>query len=83
VTSANRVNRLYLVRHGGQFSFTFKDLCPRIDLDWLRGTGYPNCAITEITVICYDGRLEGELVTWASYAHLSGLAANLVPGSPR
>jgi broad specificity phosphatase PhoE len=73
---------LVVVAHGGIFVVTLPDLCRGIDVEWLLSAGNNNCSITEILVSWRVGRLEGELLTWASYAHLSGAAANLVPGVP-
>ncbi len=73
---------LVVVAHGGIFTFTLKDLCHNVDVDWLFGQQNHNCSITEILVDHRDGRLEGELVDWASCAHLHGAAALLVPGIP-
>lgn len=71
-----------LVGHGGIFTLTLKDLCPAVDLDWLRRSESHNCSISEIMVTMRDGRPVGEIIRWASYAHLHGLAAELVPGGP-
>ena len=74
---------MIIVGHGGIFTFTLKDLCRNIDLQWLSKTANHNCSITEILIALRNGQLAGELVAWASYAHLHGAAADLVPGSPR
>jgi broad specificity phosphatase PhoE len=74
---------LIAVGHGGIFSFTLKDLCPNVDVSWLRGTVNHNCSITEVLVDQRNGRLTGELVTWASSSHLHSDAADLEPGTPR
>ena len=70
-----------VVGHGGIFTVTLPDLCPNVDLGYLRKENH-NCSISEIEVGWKDGRLECRLITWASYAHLHGLAAELVSGLP-
>lgn len=42
-----------------------------------------NCSITEIMTALQGERLEAELISWASYAHLHGTAADLVAGTPQ
>jgi broad specificity phosphatase PhoE len=74
---------LIVVAHGGILTLTLPDLCRDIDPEWLLRKANHNCSITEVLVSWHDGRLEGELLTWASYAHLSGTAADLVPGVPK
>jgi probable phosphoglycerate mutase len=69
-----------VVGHGGIFTAVLKDLCPAIDLDWLRDAESNNCSITDIAL---DDRLRGELITWGACEHLSGEAAALVPGIPK
>jgi len=72
-----------VVAHGGLFFCTLKDLCRDVDVAWLREQENHNCSITEVAIDVSDGRLDGKLITWASCAHLSGAAAELVPGVPR
>jgi len=74
---------MIIVGHGGIFTATLKDLCRDVDVNWLRGSASHNCSITEIMIRLLDGRLEGELITWASHTHLHGAAADLVPGIPQ
>ena len=71
-----------VVGHGGIFTFTLKDICRDIDLATLIAQPTHNCSITEIEMRQVDGRFEGVLKSWASYAHLSGEAASLIPGHP-
>ena len=71
-----------VVGHGGIFTFTLKDICRDIDLATLIAQPTHNCSITEIEMHQVDGRFEGVLKSWASYAHLSGEAAMLIPGHP-
>ncbi|HYN87229.1 MAG TPA: histidine phosphatase family protein [Ardenticatenaceae bacterium] len=64
-----------VVAHGGIFIAILKDLCRDLDPDWIRGSVKHNCASTELLLRREAGRLVGELVAWASCAHLSGEAA--------
>jgi probable phosphoglycerate mutase len=75
--------RILVVGHGGILTVTLKDLCPDLDVAWLRTTHWDNCAFAEIKLGRQDGRLEGRLLTWNSHDHLHGAAAELVPGVPR
>jgi broad specificity phosphatase PhoE len=70
-----------VVGHGGIFTVTLPDLCPNVDLGYLRTENH-NCSISEIEVEWRGGRVEGRLVAWASHAHLHGPAADLVSGLP-
>jgi broad specificity phosphatase PhoE len=74
---------LLVVGHGGIFTLPMKDLCPGVDVGWLVDHPNHNCSITEIEVETIAGRLRGHLVQWASYTHLHGPAADLVPGVPQ
>lgn len=73
-----------VVAHGGNLSLTLRDWCRAgdntIDMDWLKRRPTENCSISEILLERLDGQVVGRLVSWASYAHLHGEAANLVPG---
>lgn len=73
---------IVVVGHGGIFTFTLKDICREIDLATLIAQPNHNCSITEIEMRQVDQGFEGVLKSWASYAHLSGEAAALVPGHP-
>jgi probable phosphoglycerate mutase len=78
---AGRINQnIIVVGHGGMFTFTLKDFCRDIDLNWLRRVRNHNCAVTEVIVTRPNGKIEGELISWASHAHLHGEAADLVVG---
>ena len=83
--TASRANEeILIVGHGGILTITLKDLCPDVDVGWLRTTQWDNCAFAEIDLRRdQDGRLEGRLLTWNSHDHLRGAAAELVPGVPR
>lgn len=70
-----------VVGHGGIFTVTLPDLCPGVDMSYLR-TETHNCSISEIEVKWRQGRLEGKVIAWASHDHLYGPAAELVSGLP-
>lgn len=82
VTAGRRDEKLIVVGHGGNLTYTLKDLCPGIDVEWLRKTRWDNCAITEVELDRVDGRLEGRLIIWNYHDHLHGEAAELIPGVP-
>lgn len=74
--------KIMIVGHGGMFTATLQDLCPGTDRETLLKSFTGNCSITEIEMEPLDGTPRGRLIAWASCAHLSGWAANLVPGMP-
>ena len=73
---------LVLVGHSGIFTATLRELCPDLDVDWLRNAEYYNCAITELEVESAGGKLQGRLINWANYSHLSEDALTRMPGIP-
>jgi broad specificity phosphatase PhoE len=80
---------ILLVGHAGIFIATLKDLCPALDVNWLKNAECYNCSITELEVDVLEDALtgccakpRGRLVTWAGHQHLSGEALWLVPGIP-
>ena len=73
---------LVLVGHSGIFTATIRELCPDLDAGWLQNTEYYNCAITELEIESAGGRLQGRLVDWANYSHLSEAALSRMPGIP-
>jgi broad specificity phosphatase PhoE len=72
---------LLIVGHGGIFSFTLLEYCP-VDRHWLFRQDNPNCSISEILLEEDNGKLQGQLVSWADASHLSGEAARLVSPLP-
>ncbi len=78
-----RGQSIVIVGHGGIFTMTMKDLCPDADMRALLAGLAQNCSISEILLRRRGGRLLGEVVAWASHAHLYGQAADLVPGIPQ
>jgi probable phosphoglycerate mutase len=83
VTTGRSHQKILVVGHGGIMSITLKDLCPDLDVDWLRETLWDNCAFSEIELIRQDDRLRGQLLSWNQHDHLHGEAAELVPGVPQ
>jgi 2,3-bisphosphoglycerate-dependent phosphoglycerate mutase len=73
---------LLLVGHAGIFTATLREVCPDLDVDWLKNAEYYNCAITELEIESVDGRLQGRLIDWANYSHLSEETLSRVPGIP-
>ncbi len=82
VTKGRNGQNIIIVGHGGILTATMMDLCPGIDIEWLRKTRWDNCAITEIDLRMENGRPEGRLVSWNATDHLSGAASELIPGVP-
>jgi broad specificity phosphatase PhoE len=82
-TQGRSGQKILVVGHGGIMTVTLKDLCPGLDIAWLRTTLWDNCAFAEIELTRQDGRLEGRLLSWNQHGHLHGEAANLVPGVPQ
>jgi probable phosphoglycerate mutase len=74
--------KLALVGHAGIFTATLKDICPWLDLNWLKNAVYYNCAVTELEIEWVAGGLQGRLIDWAHYGHLSEEALTRVPGIP-
>lgn len=82
-TDGRTGQKILVVGHGGIMSACLKDLCPGIDVEWLRTTLWDNCAFAEIALARQDDKLDGRLVTWNYHDHLRGAAAELVPGVPQ
>ena len=82
-TAGRMDQKILVVGHGGIMTIALKDLCPDLDVEWLRTTLWDNCAFAEIELDRQDSRLEGRLVAWNSHDHLHGEAADLVPGVPK
>jgi broad specificity phosphatase PhoE len=81
-TDGRSEQKILVVGHGGILTVCLKDLCPDIDVAWLRTTHWDNCAFAEIAVQRRDDRLAGRLLSWNQHDHLHGAAADLVPGVP-
>lgn len=82
VTAGKNGRHMVIVGHGGIFTATMKDLCPGVNLRELLKAPSGNCSIAEVEVETAGDRLHGRLKSWGSTAHLSGYAAELVPGIP-
>ncbi|MBX5449533.1 histidine phosphatase family protein [Thermogemmatispora sp.] len=72
--------RIIIAGHGGIFTVLVKALCYNADRAPIYHGAMDNCAITEIELHAFEEVLVGSLRLWASTAHLSGQAAELVPG---
>jgi broad specificity phosphatase PhoE len=81
-TAGRSGHKILVVGHGGIMTVTLKDLCPDLDIAWLRTTLWDNCAFAEVDLARQEGRLRGRLVSWNQHHHLHGAAAELVPGVP-
>jgi broad specificity phosphatase PhoE len=68
--------------HGGIFFTVMGELCPHVNILELIQKINHNCSITEIMIAWENGKLVGELVSWADVSHLHGDAADLVLGFP-
>jgi broad specificity phosphatase PhoE len=82
--TAGRSNqKILVVGHGGIMTITLKDLCPDLDVEWLRTTLWDNCAFTEVELKRNNDHLHGRLLAWNQHDQLHGEAAELVPGVPK
>ena len=69
--------------HGGVFSSSVKALCADADLAAVLSQENHNCSISAIDArLGADGKLHGELITWAACDHMTGEAADFVSGVP-
>lgn len=75
-------HKIGVVGHGGLFLYTLSDLCPEADVAAAVRAASGNCSISEVLVELRNGRPVGRLCTWGAVDHLSGPAAELVPGTP-
>jgi broad specificity phosphatase PhoE len=74
---------LLIVAHGGIFTLTIKDLCPQVNMQAILHKESANCSISEILLHENRGKIYGELISWSSFSHLQGKAAELVSGVPQ
>ncbi|MGB3717896.1 MAG: histidine phosphatase family protein [Candidatus Promineifilaceae bacterium] len=74
---------IIVVGHGGIMTTTLKDLCPELDINWLRNSLWDNCAVAKIELNRQGDRLQGRLVSWNAHDHLTDEAAELIPGVPQ
>jgi probable phosphoglycerate mutase len=73
---------LLIVGHGAIFTFSLPCLYPDITLEEIVKSENHNASLSEIDVIVTEDRLVGTLIDWANIDHLSGHAAELIPGLP-
>ena len=71
-----------VVAHAGNLFCTLHDLCPEEDVARIRSRSNPNCAVSELEVAFVGERPRARMLRWADISHLSGDAAQVVPGSP-
>ena len=71
---------IVIVGHGGMFIFTMHDYCENVDMASSRSLVVNNCSITTLDAAYIDGDLRCKLIEWASTKHLSGTAADFIPG---
>ena len=83
ITDGSRNKHVIVVSHGGIMSITMKDLCPDTDPEHFRDIKWDNCAIAEVDIEQSGDRIRGTLIKWNQHSHLTGYAAELVPGVPR
>lgn len=80
---ADHTNKNFvLVGHGGIFIATLKAYCPGLEISWLQNVEYYNCAITELEIGIVNGKLEGRILKWASYDHMSEEALSRAAAIP-
>jgi broad specificity phosphatase PhoE len=72
---------IIVVGHGGIFIAAALHLFGSTVRDTIKGD-YRNCAISEIEIGYVDGVLRGSLKGWGFCSHISGEAAEFVPGLP-
>lgn len=73
---------LLIVGHGGIFTSTLPNLCPKVHiLDLFKHENH-NASLTEIDLEWQENQFFGQLISWANTDHLSGEAAQFVSGTP-
>jgi broad specificity phosphatase PhoE len=82
IVAAHGDQAVAIFAHGGVFATTIKALCPDVDLADLLRQASNNCSITQVEVEMAGDQLRGRLLEWAACSHLTGEAADFVPGSP-
>jgi broad specificity phosphatase PhoE len=82
VVETHKGQAVAIFAHGGVYATTIKALCPDVDLANLLRQPSNNCSITQVDVEIVDGKLQGHLLEWAACDHLTGEAADFVPGFP-
>ena len=74
--------KVLIVGHGAIFTFGLPCLCPEISLEEAIKPENHNASVSEIDVNFTAEQLIGDLIDWANVSHLTGQAAELVPGLP-
>ncbi len=82
IVDAYPEGRVVVVGHGGVMTAALPVLCPDVDMRAVLANEQHNCSISEIALHLNQGRVTGRLQTWASWTHLHGEAAQLVPALP-
>lgn len=80
VTQNKNGERIVIVGHGGIFTRTMKDICPALDINEITHAPNYNCSITTIELTTDQDKVEGKLLSWASFTHLHGEAAQTLQG---
>jgi probable phosphoglycerate mutase len=71
-----------IVSHGGVVKYAIWTLCPGNRIGARADRPVQNCSISTVDIVTWTPDIKGILNTWGSIAHLSGEAADLVPGVP-
>lgn len=80
VLDGKQDHRIVVVAHGGIITATLARLVNNLDEFALFRLPNHNCSITEARLGLSDGQIYGEMICWSDIRHLSGEAADLVPG---
>lgn len=80
MTEGRSGESIVAVGHGGALTCTMPVLCRGVDVSALLAMPNHNCSITEMIVEGQDGATQASLASWSNCDHLSGAAAELVPG---
>lgn len=81
VTRGRSQQRIVVASHGGILTAIIRNFCPTPESGPV-GLEMQNCAITEIELTTdNDEIISGVLRGWGCVTHLSGEAANLIPGT--
>lgn len=72
-----------LVGHAGIFNVTIMEYCKNLDPKTVFTAQNNNCSITSMDIETNNGSVKANMVQWAFFGHLKGLAAEFVPPVPR
>lgn len=73
---------LLIVGHGGIFALTLPKLCPDVDFNDVLNLENHNASISEIHLAIQGESVHGRMIGWGNVNHLTGAAADLIPGLP-